>query len=134
MIIYAIVKKGADCQAEHQGTTNSRCSERTRRTRKYASSDDDAVDYEMIRSLRAHLVIRVDRILEIACREAREPGLRGHLTRDRFGESQRTQAEAIRFRQRRGHAAKHRESVHYRCQRIIAKILLKGRLAMNIGD
>src|ERR1700739_2741334 len=48
--------------------------------------------------LRAHLVIRVDRILEIARCEAREPRLGRHLARDRFGESQRAEAETTRFR------------------------------------
>jgi hypothetical protein len=38
-------------------------------------------------SLRTHLVIRVDRILEISRCEAREPRFRRHFARDRLGES-----------------------------------------------
>jgi hypothetical protein len=49
-------------------------------------------------SLRTHLVIRINRILEIACCKARESCFRRHLARDRFGESQRAKAQTARFR------------------------------------
>ena len=85
-------------------------------------------------SLRTHLVIRVNRILEIARSEAREPGFRCHLARDRFGKSQRAEAQTARFRQRRGHATEYRESVHHRRKRIVFEIFLERRLAVNVGD
>jgi hypothetical protein len=57
--------------------------------------------------LRTHFVIRVDRILEIARSKAREPRFRRHPACDRFGESQRAEAQTARFRQRRRHATEY---------------------------
>jgi hypothetical protein len=51
--------------------------------------------------LRTHLVVRVDRILEIARCEAREPCFCRHLARHRFRQTQRAKAQTARFRQRR---------------------------------
>lgn len=53
------------------------------------------------RGLRTHLVIRVNRIIEIARCEAREACFRRHSACDRFGKSKRTETQTARFRQSR---------------------------------
>jgi CheY-like chemotaxis protein len=48
-------------------------------------------------SLRSHLVVRVDRILEVLRCEAGEAGVRRHSARDRLREAERAESEATRL-------------------------------------
>ena len=46
----------------------------------------------------ADFIVSVDRVIEVFGCEAREPGLRRHPARDRFGKSERAQSQAAGLR------------------------------------